>query len=210
MHKVSSYGAKARLASIVLSAWLALGLLVGGQTADAGEDSGWIVLFDASRGLENWTRIGDANWRSADGVLQADESLSGRGGYLVSKDAYRDFELRVEFWADEHANSGVFIRCVNPQEIAPFTCYEVNIFDRRPDPSYGTGAVVDFAKVSPMPRAAGRWNTFEITARGNRLSVKMNGKQTVDIEADRFAQGRIGLQYGGGVIKFRKGAIRAI
>jgi hypothetical protein len=37
--------------------------------------------------------------------------------------------------------------------------HEVNIFDRRPDPTYGTGAIVDVAKVSPMPKAGGQWNT---------------------------------------------------
>ena len=28
--------------------------------------------------------------------------------------------------------------------IAAATCYEVNIFDKRPDPSYGTGAIVEY------------------------------------------------------------------
>jgi hypothetical protein len=28
----------------------------------------------------------------------------------------------------------------------------VNIWDTRPDPSYGTGAIVDVAKVDPMPK----------------------------------------------------------
>jgi hypothetical protein len=42
----------------------------------------------------------------------------------------------------------------------------VNIYDQRPDPSYGTGAIVNFAKVEPMPKAGGKWNTYEITAKG--------------------------------------------
>ena len=45
------------------------------------------------------------------------------------------------------------------------TAYEVNIWDKRPDPSYGTGAIVNLAKVSPMPTSAGKWNVYEITSR---------------------------------------------
>ena len=88
------------------------------------------------------------------------------GGFLVSKEAYADFQLRVEFWVDEDANSGIFIRCTNPDKIGTDSGYEVNIYDKRPDPSYGTGAIVNVAKVEPMPKAGGQWNVYEITARG--------------------------------------------
>jgi hypothetical protein len=93
----------------------------------------------------------------------------------------------------------------------------VNIFDQRPDPSYGTGAVVGVAKVVPMPKAGGHWNTYEITARGTHLTVVLNGVKTVDADDPRFAQGRIGLQYAlgannapGGAIKWRKVQVREL
>ena len=35
------------------------------------------------------------------------------------------------------------------------SCYEANIFDQRPDPTYGTGGIVHFAEVNPM--AEGWW-----------------------------------------------------
>jgi hypothetical protein len=56
-------------------------------------DAGWITLFDGAS-LDNWTRVGDANWRLTDGVVQADKG----NGYLVSKNSYRDFQVRAEFW----------------------------------------------------------------------------------------------------------------
>lgn len=65
---------------------------------------------------------------------------------------------------DEEANSGIFIRCEQPDKIGGKTCAEVNIYDKRPDPSYGAGAIVNTAKVDPMPKAAGKWNTYDITA----------------------------------------------
>jgi len=182
-----------------------------GCATQRGDDGfGWTTLIDGEKGLEHWDRVGPANWRGIAGSVRADQRVGNEGGYLVSKQTYKDFEIRAEFWVDEAANSGIFIRCADSKKIAPDTCYEVNIFDRRPDPSYGTGAIVDFARIHRMPKAAGRWNTFVITARGDRLIVKMNGETTVDIHNDRFASGAIALQYGSGVVKFRKVAIKPI
>jgi len=65
----------------------------------------------------------------------------------------------------------------------------VNIYDQRPDPSYGTGGIVNVAKVSPMPKAGGKWNTYEITAKGSQLTVVLNGVQTVDVQDSQHAQG---------------------
>ena len=137
-------------------------------------------------------------------------------GFLVSKDSYRDFVLRVEFWVNDAANSGVFIRAEDPQKVGGKTAYEVNIFDRRPDPTYGTGAIVNVAKVDPMPKAAGKWNTYEITAKGALLTAVLNGVKTAQGTDDQHKEGHIALQYGpgvpkeGGVVKFRKVEIRPL
>jgi len=48
------------------------------------------------------------------------------------------------------ANSGIFIRCEDPKKPGAKICYECNIFDTWPDPSYGTGAIVYHAEVNPM------------------------------------------------------------
>ena len=55
----------------------------------------------------------------------------GKGGHLVTKNSYKNFQINAEFWADEEANSGIFIRCKDPTAIGARTCYEVNIFDTR-------------------------------------------------------------------------------
>jgi hypothetical protein len=144
--------------------------------------------------------------------------IKAKGGFLVSKNSYKDFQIRAEFWADHTTNSGVFIRITDPNKITATDAYEVNIYDHAPDPSYGTGAIVNFAKVEPMPKAGGKWNTYEITAKGSQLTVVLNGVQ--DGQAFRIAQltqGPFALQYGlgpndapGGVIKWRKVQIKSL
>lgn len=175
----------------------------------------WTSLVDGAAGLENFDRLGDANWRAEDGAIVADKAKVA--SYLVSKNSYKDFQIKAEFWADTTTNSGIFIRLSNPKAVAATNSYEVNIYDQRPDPVYGTAAIVDFAKVVPMPKAGGKWNTFVITAKGTNLIVEFNGVQTVNINDSKFASGPIALQFGngpkdapGGVIKWRKVQITSL
>src|ERR1700709_2106707 len=93
---------------------LAAGLLVGAAALQysnvASSQDGWITLLDSSK-QGDWTEVGKANWAMKDGALAADK-LDGKDlSYLVSKDSYKDFQIKAEFWTDEEANSGIFIRC---------------------------------------------------------------------------------------------------
>jgi hypothetical protein len=118
--------------------------------------------------------------------------------------------MRVEFWSDAAANSGVFIRCADPQKIGADSCYEVNVFDKRPDPAYRTGGIVNVGKILANVDAAGKWNTMEITARGPRMTVTLNGTRTAEAEHGGHVRGPFALQYGAGVVKFRKVQIRPL
>jgi hypothetical protein len=188
---------------------LAAGLAAFGTQPMAQTGPGWITLLDG-KNMGEWDRVGETNWRMEDGALVADKRTSKAPAYLVSKKAYRDFELHVEFWASDDANSGIFMRCQDPKEITDRSCYEANIFDQRKDPTYGTGGIVHFAEVNPMPKAGGKWNTFEITAKGRQIIVKMNGQETARLHNGLFVEGPITLQHGAGTIKFRKVAIRPL
>jgi 3-keto-disaccharide hydrolase len=163
----------------------------------------WQTLFDGTS-LDGWKQVGNANWELADHTVRADAGT----GFLLTESAYADFDLDLEFWVTADANSGVFLRCQNPAELGAATCYEVNIFDQRPDPSYRTGAIVGVAKPSVQIQTGERWNRYEISARGRRLRVTLNGQPTVDVENDRFAAGPIALQYGAGRVMFRNVRIR--
>jgi hypothetical protein len=191
---------------------MAGGLVIGAAVLTAGAAFGddWVTLVDASK-KGDWNEVGKANWEMKDGVLTADK-LDGKAlAYLVSKTPYKDFQIRAEFWVDDDANSGIFIRCEKPETIDGKSCYEVNIFDKRPDPSYGTGAIVDTAKVDPMPKAGGKWNTYEITAQGPHLVAVLNGQKTADVQDSKHLNaGPIALQYGSGVVKFRKVQIKPL
>jgi hypothetical protein len=178
--------------------------------------SGWKTLIDGDKGLENFDRVGDANWRAEGGAIVADKAANA--GYLVTKNSYKDFQIRAEFWADHGTNSGIFMRMQDRQKIGAANSYEVNIYDQRPGQEYSTAAIVDFAKVAvpSTHKAGGKWNTFLITAKGSQLTVEFNGTRTVDIQNGKFAQGPFSLQFGnhgkqpGAPIKWRKVEVREL
>ena len=169
-------------------------------------DAGYTTLFDGSD-LNQWKPVGNANWRLQDNLLLADLG----SGFLVTRQSYQDFQLKVDFWVDPSANSGIYIRCTDLQNITATNAYEVNIFDQRPDPSFGTGAIVDVAKVTNMPKAGGQWNSYDITFKGDRMVVYLNGEKTVETRDSRLsAAGPIALQYEKGVVRFRNLRIKAL
>jgi Domain of Unknown Function (DUF1080) len=170
---------------------------------------GWVTLLD-SKNMGDWNKVGETNWRFEDGAVVADKKTSKEAAHLVSKTKYKDFQIYVEFWASDDANSGIFLRCQDPKKITDRSCYEVNIFDQRKDPTYGTGGIVNFVEVNPMPKAGGKWNTFEITAKGRQITVLLNGQKTAELHNGLFVEGHVTLQHGDGVIKFRKAAIKPL
>ena len=149
--------------------------------------------------LKGWDVVGNANWTVADGAVQASMGT----GFLVTPMSYTDFQITADFWVTDDANSGIFIRCSDPKTINAMNAYEVNIYDKRPDPTYRTGAIVDVAKPIEMITTGGKWNTIDITARGPRLTVLMNGRKMVDVQDNKHARGPIALQYGAGTVKFK-------
>ncbi|WP_201964560.1 3-keto-disaccharide hydrolase [Ramlibacter ginsenosidimutans] len=174
--------------------------------------TGWDTLIDGGRGMENFTNIGGANWRAEGDAIVADRRPGNEPTYyLATKNTYRDFQVRAEFWVSDDANSGIYVRCSDVRPMTDRTCHEANIFEKRPDPSYATGAIVWLAKAPvPVPHTGGQWNTMDVIARGRHMEVRVNGVKTAETDEAREVDGVIGLQYAGGTVKFRKLQIKRL
>jgi len=196
---------KTLLKKFALSAFCITNLFIGGHACAQNTD-GFTDLIDGVS-LSGWNIIGSANWVIGNGIVEGNKP----SGFLVSSKTYKNFIIKAEFWAESNTNSGIFIRCQDPNKITQSTCYEINIWDTRPEQAYATGAIVDIAKVDPVPKAGGRWNTMEISANGSNFKVMMNDVVTVANGQDsKFAGGPIALQSAGGIIKFRKLQIKPL
>ena len=160
--------------------------------------TGWVTLFNG-KDLNNFNQVGTANWQIVDGAATASMGT----GYLVTKESYTDFEIKVEFFAGPGGNSGVYMRCLDGSKITDKTCYEANVYDKRPDQSGRTGGIPNYAKPIAIVDAEGKWNTYEITMRGDHIVVKLNGTTTVDTKDSTLKSGPIALQYQTGDIRVR-------
>ena len=185
---------------------LCLSLLLTGSVVSAQNPDGFTDLIDGVS-LSGWNIIGNASWVIGNDIVEGNKPA----GFLVSTKSYKNFVIKAEFYAESNTNSGIFIRCQDPNKVSAANSYEINIWDTRPEQAYATGAIVDIAKVDPVPKAGGRWNTMEIIANGPNFKVTMNGIVTVaNAQDSKFAEGPIALQSAGGVIKFRKLQIKPL
>ena len=96
--------ANQRTALSALATALAVAI-AGCASTGQGSGSGWTKLVDGVTGMENFVRVGEANWTASDGAIQASQGGTVPA-FLVSKSHYKDLQIRAEFWASDDANSG--------------------------------------------------------------------------------------------------------
>jgi len=161
---------------------------------------GWLLLFDGESTF-GWAPRGDAKWAAADGALCSHQGAGS--GMLSTTTEFADYALKVDFRVDEKANSGVFLRGPSTGEITSASAYEVNICDAHE--KWPTGSISEVARVVGQPKTVGKWNTFEITAEKDHLTVRLDGQPVVDVRDGKHARGTIALQQlnGLGEVRFR-------
>ena len=137
-----------KFSSVALALSIAGAAFVG--AAQAQTPAAWGVLLNGTNGLQNFEQEGNANWR----VMEDGIGASLGNGFLVTKESYKDFRIVAEIWTDERANSGIFIRCQDPEDPGADSCYEVNMFDTRPGQEYATGCIFNTAPVIGGPHKA--------------------------------------------------------
>ncbi|QEH33764.1 hypothetical protein OJF2_22930 [Aquisphaera giovannonii] len=115
----------------------------------------------------------------------------GRGSDILTVEDFDDYELHLEFTVPKGSNSGVYNRGL----------FEIQVFDSYGAPSlafHDCGALYERA-IPPenLSRPPGRWQSYDITMRGKRLSLVWNGKavyKDMDVrygETDRAAFERL-------------------
>ena len=156
------------------------------------------------------------HWRVENGELIND----GKGAFATTNKDYKNFELLIEYKTVPLADSGIYLRAT-PQ---------VQIWDTREEAGQwsngsdkGSGALWNNQKTGtskgkgkfPLVKADkpfGEWNSFRIVMQDDKVSVWLNGKQTVNnTPLDNYwrkgepliEKGPIQLQTHGGTICWR-------
>ena len=142
--------------------------------------TGWV--YGTRRGGENKTGKG---YQVENGVLFTTKE---DGGNLFTAREYSDFVFRFEFRLTPNANNGIGIRAPLDGDAA-YAGMEIQVLDDSGSeytslrPAQYHGSVYNmFPARRGFQKPVGEWNAEEITARGRRITVVLNG--TVIVEAN--------------------------
>jgi hypothetical protein len=145
--------------------------------------TGWVYGRRAN-GAENRSGKG---YQIENGVIY---STKEDGGNLYTEREYADFVLRFEFRLTENANNGIGIRAPLEGDAA-YVGIEIQVLDdsgssyTKLQPYQYHGSIYGMVPSKRgFQKAVGEWNTEEITARGRRISVTLNGTTIVDADLD--------------------------
>jgi hypothetical protein len=162
--------------------------LTGSMTMGDGQKSAWsgtrapslrrsgrpawgnpVTLF-GGKSLDGWQPVGrrDSAWSVTGGILQNAKS----GANLVTIQKFDDFKLHLEFRVPKGENSGVYLR----------GRYELQIDDAAglEPSSHHLGGLYGFIAPSEnAARAAGEWQSMDVTLVGRMLTLDLNGTSVI-------------------------------
>ena len=152
-----------------------------------------------------------------DGVI---ECTGKPFGYLITKKEYGDYKLELEWkWPEKAGNSGVFVHVSGPDKIWPKGA-EAQLYAG----SAGDFWLVDGFKLTvdktrqdkktarhfyrmktdkPVEKKIGEWNKYEITCKGDTISLIINGIKVNEGTDAEASKGKILLQSEGAPVCFR-------
>jgi hypothetical protein len=226
-----------RISGVFVGLGLSLALLPLLVCAEAIKPDSHIAIFNGSD-LSNWTvdvPSADSNADIAPSFIVRDGLLVSLGeprGHLITKTAYRDYLLDIEYrFPGEPGNAGVLIHTSTPRALynmfprsievqmqhgdaGDFWCIEEDILvdymtQRRPrkeGQAWG-GRQGDARRILNLTdsseRPLGEWNSLQIEARSDTIKVWLNGDLVNDGYGASTSEGQIALQAEGAEVEIR-------
>ncbi len=204
---------------------LALFLLLFATPLQA-EDAEWTNLLPDNDLSKFWTTTG--NWSVDDGGVVTLTPREGEKGwqrydaYLWLEGEYQDFEFQFDYMVQKGGNSGFYFH-VGDRAQPVATGIEVQIYDsgskgadaKLTDHDSG-GIIPGVPPTKNSAKPAGEWNSFHITAKGDQLTVKLNGETVNELNLaegkvkDRPKTGAIGFQDHGLPLSLRNLKVRKL
>jgi hypothetical protein len=160
-----------------------------GCTINAADEkkNDWTILFDGTN-ADAW-RSGNSptlpdKWKIEDGALMFDPSIQGKGGDILTKTEYSDFELELEFKMTQGANSGIKYYFANGLGLE----YQILDDANHPDAKNGQNgnrtlaSLYDLiaARADKPVKPIGEWNTARIVAKNDTIQHWLNGKLVLE------------------------------
>ncbi len=202
-------------------------LLLLPVAAPAQTKDDFVPLFNG-KDLGGWevreSRPGDKDKWTVQGDLVVTKPGSG---WIGTKKMYGDFTLKLDWRIFAGGNSGVFLRVpdVKSKESPSALGFEIQILDNNAPQYKGKlkpyqycGGLYHFqGSAKDVFKGAGEWNSYEITCKGDQITVVFNGAKVIDadvskdaVSAKRPKRGFIGLQNHGSGVEFKNVVIKSL
>ncbi len=149
-----------------------------------GGDPGFKPVFNGTD-FTGWEGPLD-NYEIVDGAIRC---KAHKGGTIFTKEEYADFVARLEFKVPPGGNNGLAIRYPGTGDTAYVGMCELQILDEKYeevthsklDPRQVHGSVYGMIPAQRgYQRPAGEWNFQEVTVKGSRIKVELNGTVILD------------------------------
>jgi hypothetical protein len=154
------------------------------------DSKNYISLFNG-KDLAGWAGPKEA-YEVKDGAIV---NKLGKAGNLYTEDEYDDFAVRVEYKMPEGGNNGLAIRYPGKGQPSSEAMCEVQILDdnapkhAKLDPRQYNGSVYGMIPAHRgYDRPIGEWNFIEVTVKGPKIQVELNGTRIVDGDVGKVTQ----------------------
>lgn len=188
--------------------------LLAAAPACARDDDGWVQLFDGKTldGWESWDKSGVAdvskNWKVVDGVIHGEGDVA----HLFSpRGDYKNFHYRAEISVSDGGNSGMYFRTKKGPGYPDG--YEAQVNSTHRDP-VKTGSLYNRVLIKRILVPPDTWFTQEVIARGNRITVIVNGEELYEFvdNQNAYSAGYFAFQQHdpGSKVKIRKVEVKEL
>jgi hypothetical protein len=144
----------------------------------AGEEEGWISLFDGKT-FDGWKASENKDsWKVDDGKLVCHGPRSHLY-YMGDLAPFVNFEFKADVMTTPGSNSGIYFHTCYQDTDWPKIGYEVQVNNTHKDPKK-TGGLYAVSDVFEAPAKDDEWFEMHITVQGKHIVVQVNGKTVVD------------------------------
>ena len=155
--------------------------LVGaiGAARAADSEEGFKPIMDGKT-FNGW-RMAKENtnsWKIEEGAFVARGERSHLF-YVGEEKPFKDFELKVDVMTEPNSNGGIYFHTKYQESDWPRAGFECQVNVTHGDWKK-TGSLYDIANLGVTPAQDNKWWTQHITVKGNKVTVKIDGKTVIE------------------------------
>jgi len=158
---------------------LATVIVLPGAAPAADSEAGFKTIFDG-KSWTGWKIASDSpdTWKIEDGAMVARGKMC-HVYYVGDDEPFKDFELKVDVMTEPNSNGGIYFHTKFQEKGWPKQGFESQV-----NVSHGdwikTGSLYGLVNIGVTPCKDNQWWTQHIIVKGNRVTVKIDGKNVLE------------------------------